>query len=234
MKTKLLVLFFLVVVLMFAGCNKIDDPSNTEQSSTAQTSSSEQSSITQPSTSSVAQTSIDYSIFEGPESAYKAFLSNLYSRDEDPRILYDRKDWDYCDRHSDTMEFYFALKDLDNDGTPELLVDVNWGNVAVYTFNDGLIKVGNRNYLAGTFRMFFSDNPAYPGIFYFSVGGGLERYGYMTVKDNEFISEELWNEDYSGWRENRIEELSKDKGLIKESKNVYSKGNDIEWIAVEP
>ena len=160
-------------------------------------------------------------------------MNNLYSGNEDPKNLYGREDWDYYDRHSDTMEFYFALKDLDNDGIPELLILNSLVNVAVYTFNDELVKVGNRNYLTGTMRFLYSNNPSYPGIFYFSVGGGLYHYGYMTVKDKEFIYEELWNEDYSGWRENRIEELSKDKGLIKESKNVYSKGNDIEWLGME-
>ena len=229
MKTKLSILFFLVVVLMFVGCNKIDDPST----------SSEQSSTDQPSTSSAAQTSADYSIFKEPESAYAAFLDNLYSGDEDPRNLYEsREEWDHDNNHSwINMEYYYALKDLDNDGTPELLIRTNWGNVAVYTFNDGLIKVGSRHF--GGTRLFFSNNPAYPGIFVFYVGGGFEHYDYVAVKDNEFIYEELWNEDFSGASaalgldRDRIEELSKDKGLIKESKNVYSKGNDIEWTPVQ-
>ena len=136
------------------------------------------------------------------------------------------------------MEYYFTLKDLDNNGTPKLVIMTNWMNVAVYTFNDGLIKIGSQNFATGTTRLFFSDNPAYSGIFTFFVGGGLAHYGYMSIKDNQLIYEELWNEAYSGYYienegRNRIEEFSNDKGLVNESKIVYSAGNDIEWLGLE-
>ena len=131
------------------------------------------------------------------------------------------------------MEYYFALKDLDNDGVQELLIKTNWGNIAAYTFNDGVIKVGSRNFPTGTERLFFSDNSAYPGMFNFHLGGGLEHYGYTTIQDNQLTYEELWNENYSGWRENRIEEFSDDKGLINESKIVYDRGDDIKWLDLE-
>ena len=234
MKTNLPILLLLVVVFMFAGCVKTIDMGSTEQSSTAQasTQTSTDQTTTSSEQSSTVYTTTDYSVFEGPESAYRAFLSNLYSGDEDPRILYEKKDVDaYSDQAWVTKEYYYTFKDLDNDGIPELLF-MAWGNVTVYTFNKGLIKVGNRNFVSGTTRLFFSDNPAYPGIFNFHLGGGLERYGYTCIKDNQLFYEELWNEDYSGWRENRIEEHSKDKGLIRESKALYSKGNDIEWVEV--
>ena len=214
MKAKISILLFLVVFI-FVGCNKTNDPSNSaEQSSTA-------------------HDPTDYSIFVEPEDAYTAFLNNLCSGDEDPRNLYEkREDWENYNNQVN-MEYYFALKDLDNDGIQELLIKTNWGNIAAYTFNDGVTKVGSRNFPTGTERLFFSDNSAYPGMFNFHLGGGLEHYGYTTIKDNQLIYEELWNEDYSGWRENRIEEFSKDKGLINESKILYSEGNDIEWLDLE-
>jgi len=218
MKIKLLILFFLVV-FMFVGCNKINDSSN----------SSEPSSIAP---TPIEEPQIDYSIFEEPESAYAAFLNNLYSGDEDPKNLYEKDELDYYG-YDDDMEFYYVTKDLDNDGTLELLIKNNHMNVAVYTYDEDLKKVGNIVFSTGTSRFLYSNNPDYPYIFYFGLGGGLNHYGYVSIKDNQLVYEELWNEDYSGWRENRIEEFSKDKGLINESKIVYSKGNDIEWIAVE-
>jgi len=231
MKMKLSILLFIVVMFMFVGCNKADDSINsTESNSTAQTPTSSKE-------SSTTQTSIDYSIFSEPESAYAAFIRNLFSGDEDPKNLYERDYLDYYDSDDkwNTMEFYFVLKDLDNDGTSELVIMTNWMNVAVYTYSDGLMKIGSRNFASGTTRLFFSDNPAYPGIFFFFVGGGLEHYGYISIKDNQFIYEDLWNEDYSGFfverdGRNRIEELSNDKELIEESRIVYRENNDIDWM----
>ena len=242
MKVKFSILFF-VVAFMFVGCNKTNDPSNgTEQSSAAHASTDysifeEPEDAYDPSNSaeqnSTAYASTDYSIFEEPEDAYTAFLNNLYSGDEDPRNLYEKRDdWERYNNQVN-MEYYFALKDLDNDGVQELLIRTNWGNITAYTFKEGLNKVGSCNFPTGTERLFFSDNPTYPGMFNYHLGGGLEHYGYMTIKDNQLTYEELWNEDYSEWRENRIEEFSKDKGLINESKILYSEGNDIEWLGLE-
>ena len=215
MKTKPLI-SFLLIAFMFGACEKTDDPSISTMQSNA------------------TETSTVNPTFISPESAYTSFLNELYSGDEELRNIYENDRDHYSDGDWNDMEFEYALKDLDNDGIPELTILNNLMNVAIYTFNDGLAKkIGSQRFGTGTTRLFFSDNPAYAGIFYFFVGGGLEHYGYMNVKDNQLFVEELWNEDYSGWRENRIEELSDDKGLVNESKIVYSENNDIDWNAAD-
>ena len=171
--------------------------------------------IYDPSNSS-EQSSTAQLVLEGWEDNYVAFLKDLHDKDfgeESPRFFY---------------------KDINGDGVPELIVARNGVNLSVYIFEGAVTEIGERNFGTATTRFLYSDNPSYPGIFFFFVGGGVEHYGYLTVKDNEFIYEELWNEDYSGFYverdgRNRIEEYSDDKGLINESRIVYSENNDIDW-----
>lgn len=129
----------------------------------------------------------------------------------------------------------FVKKDMDNNGIPELIIAKNGVDISVYTFDSNdykVYQVGNCNY-GGTTRLFFSNDLSYSGIFYFHVGGGLEHYGYMTIKENSLIKEELWNYDYSGISEERGEkrnktlEISSDKQLIDESKKVYNQNQDL-------
>jgi hypothetical protein len=62
----------------------------------------------------------------------------------------------------------------------------------------------------------------------------------MTVNGNKLIDDELWNEDYSGISNElgidreRIEELSADKQLIKESKTAYQENNDLSFQKLHP
>jgi|GEM_PF-1211795 len=149
---------------------------------------------------------------------YTAFLSHLY-RDKslDGEIEYD-------------------IRDLDNNSIPELIIARNGvNNITVYSFTDSIIEVGNYNFETGTTRLFNSDNSLYPGIFSYYSGGGLNHYGYLTIKDNKLVYEELWNEDYSGISEelgierNKIEELSTDKQLIFESRRVYKENKDMSF-----
>ena len=37
----------------------------------------------------------------------------------------------------------------------------------------------------------------YPGIFYFTVGGGANHYGYMSIKNQKLSFEDLWEENYA-------------------------------------
>jgi len=207
MKTNSLVILFLVIVLLFAGCNRVNEPSdNSEQSSTVQTSS-------------------EKPILKGWKANYTAFLEVFYGN------KYIAESDIIPGTGQRLVKFYY--KDMDDDGVPELIVD-QWPSITVYTFDgDTVVEVGEDRYSTGTMRFLYSNNPSYPGIFGFHLGGGLERYSYMTIKNKQLIYEELWNEDYSGWRENRIEELSDDKEIIRESKRVYEENNDIEWTYIE-
>jgi hypothetical protein len=154
---------------------------------------------------------------------YTAFLNDLY------------------ENKTSDEELYFSIKDLDNNGVLELVVKKDGANMAVYTINnDIIVEVGNHNFLSGTTRLFFSNNPSYPGIFSYFVSGGLEHYGYITIKDDELMYEELWNEDYSGVSKelglsrDRIEESSDDKQLIEESRRVYEENNDLPFQKLQP
>ena len=155
------------------------------------------------------------------------------SQGDEWKVAYTKFLSDFYEKKNAEDIFHFSIKDLDNDSTPELIVLKNDLKVSVYTFNETVVKVGDHDFITGTTRLLFSDNPSYPGILYFHVGGGLEHYGYMAIKDNKLVNEELWNEDYSGIskelgeKRERIEEHSKDKQLIEESRKAYK--NNSEW-----
>ena len=172
---------------------------------------------TQSSTSSTTDNQL---ILKEWESAYITLLKDLYENE------YANDVFEYC------------FKDLNNNKNLELIVARNGVDITVYSFDDMLIEIGNINFETGTTKMFFSNNPSYPGIFYFFISGGLEHYGYLFIKDNELIDEKLWNEDFSGIsielgiNRGRIEEISTDKQLIEESKTVCDKNNEIDWIPI--
>jgi hypothetical protein len=160
----------------------------------------------------------------------------------------DEKDVDYTsflttiyenDKNGDSIEF--SIKDLDNSGIPELITKRNGVDITVYTFVDGSLEdYGSQNFETGTTRLFLSDNSLYPGVFSFYLGGGLNHYGYISIKDNKLFYEELWNEDYSGISKElgeereKIEEISVDKQLINESKIAYEENNDLQFQKLDP
>ncbi len=154
---------------------------------------------------------------------YTTFLSDLY------------------DNKSSNDDLDFSIKDLDNNGIPELVIAKNgMNNITVYTYNDIVVEVGNHNFASGTTRLFSTDNSSYPGMFFYFASGGLDHYGYITIKDNKLMYEDLWNEDYSGISKElgisrkRIEEFSADKQLINESRKVYKENNDLPFQKLQP
>jgi hypothetical protein len=146
--------------------------------------------------------------------------------------LYDNED------SKDALEFF--IKDLDNNGIPELIIVKNGVDISVYAYGDTVGKVGDKDFFTGTTRLLYSENSSYPGIFYFYVSGGLNHYWYMTIKDNRLVDEELWNEDYSGITKElgenrgRIKEISADKQLIEESRTAYKENKDLPLQKLHP
>lgn len=142
------------------------------------------------------------------------------------------KEIDEANKSSDPL--YYFMKDIDRNGVPELfIITCEPHQMDIYTYKDHVQSI--RTYcLTGNTRLLYSEDPAFPGVFTFQVGGGLEHYGYMTIQDDRFTETELWNEDYSGISKElgkereRIEELSSDKQLIEESRKVYEKNQDID------
>ncbi|MGN0492673.1 MAG: hypothetical protein ACI4F7_03410 [Acutalibacteraceae bacterium] len=143
------------------------------------------------------------------------------------------KVYDEFINHLNGKDSYYTEKDIDGNGYDELIVKENTA-VTVYSFNGDVYEIGSHDFLTATARLFYSENGRFPGIFCFTVSGGVNHYGYMTVKSNKLFLEELWEEDYSGITGNNtaIKEISSNKELIAESKKAYSDSLDIVFTSV--
>ncbi len=162
---------------------------------------------------------------EGWKTACREFLRERYRKDSDPDYL------------------YYFLKNIDQTEEPELFVidraEEDEDNLKVYSLHDDVRETG-RWQLTGSTRLMYSTDSSYPGIFTFSVGGGQEHYGYMTVRDGRLTVQKLWQNDYSGisrepekdWQP--IKELSSDKTMIRESERAYKNDQDIDFLKLTP
>jgi len=93
----------------------------------------------------------------------------------------------------------FALRDLDNNSVPELIITQTDANamsavLTVYSYDGNVYKVGDysnpkESFVSG-FR--FSNKLAFPGLFEVWWGGGIEHYGYLTVKKRNLAYEYLY------------------------------------------
>ncbi len=132
-------------------------------------------------------------------------------------------------------DLYYYIKDIDGNNIDDLLVLENT-KLSVYTYENSIKLIGEQDFLTGTVRFFSSDNINYPGIFYYTVGGGVDHYGYMTIKDKKLSFENLWEENYATEPQdsiNRIKELSSNKDLISESKTLFDKNLDIKFSSLK-
>ena len=129
----------------------------------------------------------------------------------------------------------FCFKDIDGDGVDELLTHRNTA-VTFYTYTDRVIEIEDHDFHTGTLRLLNSGDPVYPGIVYFSVGGGHDWYHYLTIKDGKLSSETLWTDNYGYAEEGesgRVTEISSDKRLIELSRAAYKKNQDIEFYPID-
>jgi len=117
----------------------------------------------------------------------------------------------------------FSLRDLDENGIPELLIlqaGEYDGLVTVFTYVDNIIEIGSyTDPKIAVSLMLYSSKPNYPGLFTVWWGGGVEHYGYLSVKDEQLIHEELYKIELA---EDKMLELSNNKLLINESLNAFS------------
>ncbi|MCM1244018.1 MAG: hypothetical protein NC293_00055 [Roseburia sp.] len=143
------------------------------------------------------------------------------------------------EKQSDSTEPQsFFVKDINNNGVPELIICAHGTCLQIYSFDTGeLIDIGEHEFYTGTIRYLISEDEQYPGIFCYFVGGGFEHYCYLEYNDNLEIKE-LWNKDFTGVskslgkKRKKIENISEDKLLIKESKKVVKKNNDISFLKI--
>ena len=146
--------------------------------------------------------------------SYKKFLNELKNKQDD---------------------LYYYIKDIDRNNIDDLLVLENT-KLSVYTYENSIELIGEQDFLTGTVRFFSSENINYPGIFYFTVGGGINHYGYMTIKDKNLSFENLWEENFATESQNNvnhIKELSSNKDLISESKALFDKNLDIKFVSLK-
>lgn len=137
------------------------------------------------------------------------------------------------DFHKQNTDFYYTTKDIDGNGIEELIIQNNT-QITVYTYEDNTVKqLDSYDFVTGTFRLFSSQNEAYPGIFYYTVGGGCDHYSYLTLSGENICTTKLCEYYYSA-DEPYWENISDDKELIAEAKELYNKNKDIEFIKFEP
>ena len=131
------------------------------------------------------------------------------------------------DISSENETLLYTMKDIDGNGIKELIIKFETA-IAVYTYNDEILKIGEYDFNTGTLRMFGSENDSYPGIICVTTGGGKDHYAYLTIRDNQLSLKRIWAEDYgmvSGKKED--EYFTEDILLIDISGLVYKAGNDI-------
>ena len=133
----------------------------------------------------------------------------------------------------------YALRDLNADGRTDLLVLEEGTTLSVYTKKDGFTHLlVAQDFASGTSRFLTTGDADYPGIIYFCVGGGKDRYYYLSldnVENGEFVKIPLWTDNYSLYEEGeegRITELSDDKKLIELSREAYQNNRDVFSVSV--
>lgn len=132
-------------------------------------------------------------------------------------------------------DLYYYIKDIDGNAIDDLIILENT-KLSVYSYENSVKLIGERDFVTGTVRFFCSESNNYPGIFCFTAGGGINRYGYMTVKNGELSFEKLWEENYSTELQDSIDgikELSSNNELISESKRLYEKSVDISFTSLK-
>ena len=125
------------------------------------------------------------------------------------------------------------LYDISGDGEDELLIQ-DGTKLLVYTQGDNSAQLlVEQDFVSGTSRFLTTGDADYPGIVYFCVGGGKDRYYYLSldnVEDGEFVKIPLWTDNYGFYEEGeegRITELSDDKKLIELSRQAYQNNCDL-------
>lgn len=118
----------------------------------------------------------------------------------------------------------FALRDLDNNGMPEILVvqsNEDGGILTVYSYNGEIYKIGDySDSKIGISAFVVPENPELQGLFNLWWGGGIEHYGYLSVKDSNLTYEELYYIDRTGDAPEQVN-ISNNTELIERASNDF-------------
>lgn len=124
---------------------------------------------------------------------------------------------------SDNNTYTFALRDLDNNKMPEIIILKHNGNAlnavyTVYSYDDNIYKAGDYSNPAGqcVTGLCFSNNSMFPGLFECWEAEGVEHYGYLSVTKGKLIYEDLWYMNRTSDPPHQVE-ISNNKQLINES-----------------
>jgi hypothetical protein len=101
-----------------------------------------------------------------------------------------QREW-YGDGYDFYVDNEFALRDIDGNGIPELVLlgqmpqsDESYHWVDIYTFNKGLQSMDDRLLLQYGY-VSISENPEFPGLFPANDASGFASY-YITIKNGQF------------------------------------------------
>ena len=137
------------------------------------------------------------------------------------------------EQYLDYSGAYYTLYDLNGDGEEELLIQ-DGTKLLVYTQGDNSAQLlVEQDFVGGTSRFLTTGDADYPGIIYFCVGGGKDRYYYLSldnVENREFVKIPLWTDNYGSYEEGedgRVTELTDDKKLIELSREAYQNNRDL-------
>ena len=127
-----------------------------------------------------------------------------------------------------------VFRDLNGDGNEELLLLQNGTKLIVYTLGiNGTQLVVEDEFHTGTSRFLDSGDAAYPGLFYFCVGGGKNQCYYLTsnaVTNGQFALTPVWTEEVD--KEGTYTRLTEDEKLYDLSRKAYQNDEDIYFSLV--
>lgn len=128
---------------------------------------------------------------------------------------------------SEEIFYKFSLRDLDNNGIPELLIfQLQKGGfnqkLTVYTYDENICKLGDYKNPTGSFISWFRipNNSMFSGLYDCWYEGGQEYCQYLVVKDGTLVCEYLWNINRLG-ESPVLTELSDNKQLINDSIEAF-------------
>lgn len=125
---------------------------------------------------------------------------------------------DFLDAYVTDISLLYFMKDIDNNGTEELIIHQNT-EIEVYTYKDSVKKVGAHDFITGTTILHYTNDKKYPGIVYVTFDGGKKHFGYITVTDGALTVQQTFDEMLSGGKEAVY--YTQDEDLIALSRMVY-------------
>lgn len=127
------------------------------------------------------------------------------------------------DNYKDAVNLNYTYRDIDNNGTEELLIIENT-TLTVYTASPSVTKIGMHDFITGTYQLLYSENKTFPGLIVLTVGGGTNHFDYITIQKNALSIKKIYDEDYSGISgssDDKITLHSDNKELINAAQNAY-------------